>query len=167
MKIIYQNSQEYLNKLIQIVNILAAIPMLVFIFLFLKIENNDYIPNILGESSLFFFRFLTFIIVTGIIGIAIFQFRNNLKIVRGMGDLRTKLDNYYIAVRYRSWWYEAATIFALAGMSISGEGIYALFYSMALVAFSISYPSTFKIANNLHLQGEDKEIVLKQKNIPW
>ncbi|MFC2124510.1 hypothetical protein ACFLU5_06835 [Bacteroidota bacterium] len=167
MKIVYQNSQEYLNKLIQTVNFLAAIPMIAFVILFIKIENNEYNPDILRESGLFFFRFLTFILVSGIIGIAIFQFRSNLKIIRDMGDLRSKLDNYHLAVRNRSWWFEAATILALAGMAISGEGIHALFYSMALVAFSIFYPTILKIANNLRLEGSDREIMLKQKDIPW
>jgi hypothetical protein len=167
MKNIYQNSQEYLNRVIQLVNFLAAIPMLAFVILFIKIENNDYYPTILGNSGLTFLRYLTFLLVGGTIGIAVFRFRNNLKIIREIGDLRTKLDSYYNALKIRSWWFEAATVFALAGMSISGEGIYALFYSMALVAFSISYPTTLKIANNLHLKGQDREILLKQKDIPW
>ena len=167
MKIIYLTSQEYLNKLIQLINFLAAIPMLAFILLFIKIENNAYNPEILGNSGLFFLRFLTFILVAGILGIAIFQFRSNLKIIREMGDLRSKLDNFYIAVRNRSWWFEIATIIALGGMAISGEGIYALFYSMTLVAFSIFYPTILKIANSLRLEGSDREIMLKQKDIPW
>jgi len=165
MKKKYQTSQDLLNKTIQLVNFLAAAPMLIFILLFIKIENNDYQPGILNDSGLFLMRILTFILVGGIIGIAVFQFRKNLEIIRKMNGLRERLDTYYIAVRNRSGWFEAATIIALAGMAISGEGIYALFYSMALVALSITYPTLLKMANTLRLEDEEREIVLKQKEI--
>ena len=167
MKLIYNNSQEYINKLTQFVNFLAAFPMLIFIFLFIKIENNDYHPGLLNENTQFFLGILTFVLVSGIISLAILRFTSELKKIRNMDDLRSRLDKYYSAVRNRSYLYEIATIVALAGMALSGEGIYALYYSMALVAFSIGYPTVIKIASQLKLKGEEREIIMKKQDIPW
>lgn len=167
MKLIYQNSQEFLNKLVQIVNFMAAMPMIIFVFLFIKIENNDYFPDILGVDALFLARITTFILVAGIIGIAVYRFKTEVKAIRDMEDLRSKMDKYYTATKIRCYWYETATVIALMGMALSGEGIYALFYSMTLVAFSIGYPTVLKIANQLRLKGEERNIILKKQDIPW
>ena len=165
MALKYSNSQEFLNKLQLYINAFIAVPMLGFIVLFLRIENRTYNPDYLNEDITFYLRFFTlaailFLIVFGLV----FSKR-----IRGNLDpnmsIRDKLNVYYSAAMTRAYFFLGATVFALIGLTLTAEQFYVIYYTLCLVAFSITYPTIFRINRELKLNQEEREVIISRKNI--
>jgi len=165
MAIKFSNSQEFLNKLQLFINVFIAAPMLGFIVLFLRIENKTYNPDFLEETLTFYLRLIVFIIVSGLIilGLVIFQ-RIRKKSDTSM-TIREKLDIYYVASITRSYYFLVATLVALAGLTLTAEQFYVIYYTICLVAFSMTYPTIYRINRELRLNREEREVIISRKDI--
>ncbi|MBS0000585.1 MAG: hypothetical protein KFF73_16515 [Cyclobacteriaceae bacterium] len=165
MSLKFKNSQEYLNKLQMQINLLIALPMLVLIYFFLRIENGLYTPDILPEETIFYLRvgvlfMVVFLVILGVIG-----FKKSIESLNPEMHLRDKLELFFAASITRSSLFEAATIISLAGLILSGEQIYVGYYTICLVAFSITYPTLQRINKQLKLKNNEREIILSRKEI--
>ena len=161
----YSNSQEFLNKLQLLINALIAIPMLGFIVLFLRIENDTYNPDFLGVELTFNLRWIVFIIVLGMTLIGLYLFYREKKELNPSMTIREKLKIYYIASVNRSYLFLAATLVALAGLALTAEQFYIIYYTICLVAFSMTYPTIYRINHELKLNREEREVIISRKNI--
>ncbi len=165
MALTFSNSQEFINKLQLYINAFIAVPMLGFIVLFLRIENRTYNPDFLNEEVTFYLRFIMlFAILVFIVSGLVFSKR-----IRGGLDLnmsiRDKLDVYYKAAMNRAYFFLGATVLALIGLTLTAEQFYVIYYTICLVAFSITYPTIFRINRELKLNREEREIIISRKKI--
>lgn len=165
MALKYSNSQEFLNKLQVFINIFIALPMLGFIILFLRIENKTYNPGILGPDKVFFLRLFVFILVVGLVVLGMIGFRQLRKRLDTSMTLREKLQVYYDASVHRSYYFLSATLLSLAGLALTAEQFYVIYYTICLVAFSITYPTIYRINRELRLNREEREIIISRKTI--
>jgi len=165
MSLKFTNSQEFLNKLQLFINVSIAIPMLAFIVLFLRIENKTYNPDFLSEALVFYLRFVVFagVIALVISGILIFNKKRD-KLATSM-TIREKLEIYYSASITRSYYFLIATIIALIGLTLTAEQFYVIYYTICLVAFSMTYPTIYRINRQLRLNREEREIIISRKEI--
>ena len=165
MALKYSNSQEFLNKLQLFINVFIALPMLGFIILFLRIENNTYHPQILGPEMVFFLRLFVFILVVGLVVLGMIVFRQKCKRLHTSMTIRDKLQVYYDASVHRSYYFLAATLLSLSGLALTAEQFYIIYYTICLVAFSITYPTIYRINRELKLNREEREIIISRKII--
>ncbi len=165
MPVKFADSQEFLHKLQLYVNVLIAVPMMIFIYFFLRMENQSYNPELLDEGTLFYMRvgilFVTLILV--IMGIT--AFRKQVDTINPEIYLRDKLELYFSASITRSFLFEIATLVTLIGLIVSAEQIYVAYYTITLVGFSISYPTMHRISQQLKLKKEEREQLLSRKKI--
>ena len=165
MALKFSNSQEFLNKLQLYINAFIAIPMLGFIVLFLRIENRTYNPDFLDQDVTFYLRFIMLVAVLVLIALGMI----NSKRIRGNLDpnmsIREKLDLYYEAAMNRAYFFLGATVFALIGLTLTAEQFYVIYYTLCLVAFSITYPTIFRINRELKLNREEREVIISRKKI--
>jgi len=161
----FSNSQEFLNKLQLYVNAFIAVPMLGFIILFLRIENRSYYPDILGEEITFYLRFVIFaaIMILIVFGLILSK-RKRESLVPDM-SIRGKLEIYYTATITRAYFLLAATILALIGLTLTAEQFYVIYYTICLVAFSMTYPTIYRINRELKLNREEREVIISRKKI--
>ena len=165
MALKFSNSQEFLNKLQLYINAFIAVPMLGFIVLFLRIENRTYNPDYLNEDVTFYLRFIMLVAILALIVIGLVfskRIRNNLD---PKMSIRDKLDVYYKAAMNRAYYFLGATILALIGLTLTAEQFYVIYYTICLVAFSITYPTIFRINRELKLNREEREVIISRKKI--
>lgn len=161
----YSNSQEFLNKLQLLINALIAIPMLGFIVLFLRIENDTYNPDFLGVELTFNLRWIVFIIVLGMTLIGLYLFYREKKELNPSMTIREKLKIFYTGSIKRSYFFLGATLVALVGLALTAEQFYVIYYTICLVAFSMTYPTIYRINHELKLNREEREVIISRKNI--
>lgn len=165
MPVKFSNSQEFLNKLQMNINLFMGLPMILFIYLFLRIENMTYNPEFLSDYILQYMRVGFFIIVVVSVGIGFFSFTRHVSYLNPAMSLKDKLELYFSAAMTRTYFFVTATLVTLLGMALSGESLYSIYYTISLVAFSISYPTLYRINRQLRLNSEEREIVLKRSEI--
>lgn len=165
MALKFSNSQEFLNKLQLAINMFIAVPMLGFIVLFLRIENKTYNPDILAEELIFNLRWIEFFLVTGLAALGLIVFHRIRKRLAPSMTIREKLMIYYQASISRSYYFLAATLLALAGLALTAESFYVIYYTISLVMFSITYPTIFRINRELRLNKEEREVIISRGNI--
>lgn len=165
MPLKFKNSQEFLNRLQMSVNILIAIPMMIFIYFFLRIENQSYQPDLLDAGVLFYMRIGILLVTLILVIFGIVAFRRQVETINPEILLRDKLEFYFAASMTRSWIFEIATLVTLIGLITSAEEVYVAYYTMTLVGFSITYPTTHRIMRQLKLKKEEREILMARKEI--
>jgi hypothetical protein len=165
MALKFSNSQEFLNKLQLFINVFIAFPMLAFIVLFLRIENRTYNPDFVGEELTFYMRFFVFAGVLGLIILGLIFFNRKRNTLDSSMSIRDKLEIYYIASILRSYYFLMATIIALVGLVLTAEQFYIIYYTICLVAFSMTYPTIYRINRELKLNREEREVIISRKNI--
>lgn len=165
MALKFSNSQEFLNKIQLYINAFIAVPMLGFIVLFLRIENRTYNPDYLNEDITFYLRFIMLLAIMGLIVLGLVfskRIRGNLDVNM---SIRDKLDVYYKAAMNRAYFFLGATVLALIGLTLTAEQFYVIYYTICLVAFSITYPTIFRINRELKLNREEREVIISRKKI--
>jgi len=161
----FSNSQEFLNKLQLYVNAFIAVPMLGFIILFLRIENRTYNPDILNEEMTFYLRFVAFAAIIFLTLLGLMASRKERKRLDQNMSIREKLEIYYKASMTRGYYLLAATIIALAGLALTAEQFYVIYYTLCLVVLSMTYPTIYRINRELHLNREEREVIISRKKI--
>jgi len=161
----FSNSQEFLNKLQLYINAFIAVPMLGFIVLFLRIENRSYNPDLLNYDVTFYLRFIVlaailFLIVSGLV-----LSKKIREILDPNMSIRDKLNVYYKAAMNRAYFFLVATVLALIGLTLTAEQYYVIYYTICLVAFSMTYPTIFRINRELKLNREEREVIISRKKI--
>jgi hypothetical protein len=124
-----------------------------------------YNPDFLSDYVLQYMRVGFFIIVLVSVGIGLFSFNRHISYLNPAMSLKDKLELYFSAAMTRTYFFVTATMVTLLGMSLSGEALYSIYYTITLVAFSISYPTLYRINSQLKLNPEEREIVLKRSEI--
>jgi uncharacterized protein (DUF58 family) len=65
----------------------------------------------------------------------------------------------------RAYFFLGATVLALIGLTLTAEQFYVIYYTVCLVAFSITYPTIFRINRELKLNREEREVIISRKKI--
>jgi len=165
MALKFSNSQEFLNKLQLYINAFIAIPMLGFIILFLRIENRSYYPDFLGEEITFYLRFIIFAAIMILIVFGLVLSKRKRESLDANMSIRDKLDIYYSASISRAYSLLGATLLALIGLTLTAEQFYVIYYTICLVAFSMTYPTIYRINRELKLNREEREVIISRKKI--
>ncbi len=165
MALKFSNSQEFLNKLQLYINAFIAIPMLGFIILFLRIENRSYYPDFLGEEITFYLRFVIFAAIMILIVFGLILSKRKRESLDANMSIRDKLNIYYSASISRAYSLLGATLLALIGLTLTAEQFYVIYYTICLVAFSMTYPTIYRINRELKLNREEREVIISRKKI--
>lgn len=156
---------NYLNKLNNIFHGIIAVPLIVFAFLFLELDSGGFKPIFGGryyyiESGILFLLSLVFI------GWLFSWFKKQVTIVAASEEnLEVRLERYKeISIRFYLLMTGPGAL-AIILMFLTGEVSFSLIYILELFLLSLKRPSVQNISNNLNLKAEEREIVMKKKEL--
>jgi len=138
-------------------NLVIAIPLLVFGYFYLELEagNRDpYLNQVAAQNLEYIFPFL--IILLG--GIGFLAPNERIKRIQYNLELKEKLNKYERIQLVRFGIYELAVWLSIAGLFLTGNKLYALFYVLVLILFSVDRPTARKIAKQLKLTREEENL---------
>ena len=154
----------YFQKLNNIFHGIIAVPLVAFSFLYLEYDSGNLTPPFGGrdywiESGILF-------VITLIYLVWIFKHWNNrIKRIDRQQSLTVKLKLYS---KKQVQFYVLVTLpgaVAVVLMYLTGELSFSLIYLLELFLLSLRRPTDKLIIRELDLQGEEKEIVLKNKEL--
>jgi hypothetical protein len=161
----YGTFQEYLMRFQQRVHILIAPPLVVFVFMFIKIENGRFHPGLVKGNELGFIRMLNPPISILLMIAAVLYFTLSSRKIPASPGLRFKLDQYYRAAMIRNYLLEAGLILNLISLGLTGEKIYTGFFGIMLIVFLMGYPNMWRIISTLKLEQRDSDIIFHKEPI--
>ena len=153
---------RYLNRFNNQFHGIIALPLLAFSFLYLEFDRGGLQPVFQSgpcyvEVGLMFAATLAFVL---------YLFRGlSSNLAELEGDLVSKLDQYFLIVRRFYVMMTLPGALAVVFMYLTGELGFSLVYLLELFLLSIKRPSVHNIVKDLRLVDEEKEIVLKKKDL--
>ncbi|MGK7397765.1 MAG: hypothetical protein ACNS62_24540 [Candidatus Cyclobacteriaceae bacterium M3_2C_046] len=165
MKVSFHDSQDYLNKLRNRIYILIGIPMVAFVLVYLQMEKEGKVFFDLNSTIHRVVSILLPTLVVVIAGYAFYQYRNQLKQVKDQHGLKRKLEDMFQLIYQMFFLFQIAAMLSIAGLILTGDKIYTLFYVIILFVSSIYNPSWSRISKSLQLNQEEKDILRERKPI--
>ena len=161
--LIFDNGVSFLNKLKMIFYMLIGIPLIAFIFLFLKYREGIEV----GSTPEFYetLKIIVSVICILLSSIAYLLYGVLLKNARKEKKLRLKLQNLFNANILKFALLESGTIIVLIAFYLTGHMLFAAVYVMMLILFGISNPSIYTILNDLKLPKKEANIVMSNQPI--
>lgn len=160
----FSNSKEYLRQLINIAYISMSIPLLIFGWLYLEVSTNRIEPIVSPDKVNMIF-ILSTVITIGLLWMGNRRYQQKLSLARTEETLVNKLLLYKKAVFIRFLLFGIAAMVTTIGIYLTASELFAITFSIVVVLFSINNPSLYRIAKALQLEGEEKEHILKSKEL--
>lgn len=159
------NGKEYIRKLINIAYLCIGIPLLFFIWVYLE-SNAETLNAVIDQE----YKVPVFVIVLIISLALIFLGHKKNKAylleARQKKVLREKLIFYQKGITVRFVAYSISSLLISIGFFLTDFQPFAAFFGIMIVLFSINNPNARKLAIDLQLKDDDKNIILKGLDLP-
>lgn len=153
--------KPFLDKINLIFNAILALPLVVFAWLYLEAKSGhvftDFNPTVLNTLN-----FIIPILVLSIIGVTFRTFKRKVNAIAKDIPLSEKLDHYFTFEMYKYAGLESALIISTVGYYSTYSNTMVVMFVIVLVFFSLHKPMGSRIANNLGLGKEEKELLIRK-----
>ena len=142
---------------------MIALPLAVFVYLFLEKRHNDLPPQIEGIILTQFIDYGFTLVAMALTYWSYKQFRGDLSGIKSDLSLKVRFD------LYSSFTFKAYTLLGIAfavlvsGLYITTSTIFIVDYVVLLFLLSLQRPTPDKYIRDLGLEGAEKQIVKNKK----
>ena len=157
---IFQSSQDFIDKLNNLFNGLIALPLLLIAFGYLEIYSGDFNGYVTLNSWYFS---LVFVIV--IVGLMVYLFRSFKTEVKKIDTSLSIMDRvvfYYNTAKRFYLRVFFLSLFTTGLLFLFGEKSYAGAYAFILFILSVNRPNLGSIASQLGLKGDDRQTFINK-----
>ena len=154
------NAKEYIRKLINIAYLSIGIPLLLFIYVYLESTAETLIPIVKQEYNMMAFIPIFIVSLTLIIW-GNKKYKNNLSEAEIKDLLSEKLIIYQKGTTVRFVSYSISSLLISIGFFLTDFQVFAALFGIMIVLFSINNPNARKVANDLKLKNDNRNIILK------
>ncbi len=155
----YKNSKDYQRKLLNVAYSAIGFPMIVFLWLILKLTTGELYPIINGPFE-YVIMGLTLLSVGILIWMAIKVFKSGIYLAKDEKLLKDKLIIYEKVSQRKFLYLFLASVITTCGLFLCANQVYTAVYAVLIVFFSIGNPTRDRISDDLTLTKEDKKKVL-------
>ncbi|MGB3180134.1 MAG: hypothetical protein WBB45_02010 [Cyclobacteriaceae bacterium] len=153
----YEKLSDYLQKADLIFQALAGLPLLVFVFFYLRYYDgtlrapmySDEIGPVAGIAVL--------ALVLQAAGLMIYE--KKVAHARERNTLREKLDGFYKAALTKYVLMSLGCLVVGVGYYLTGHQLLVATYMVALIAYTVNRPTIHRVIRKLKLKKEDREIL--------
>lgn len=149
--------QQYFNKLQIVFLILLIIPLLAFIALYFFAPESLFVPR----KELYIIVSLA-VVTDWILAMKIFN--KKIKSARNEQGLGAKLDKYFYITIVRSSFLSTSALMLAAGFFLTQGSLFTALYVVNLVVALMLWPTGPRIARELMLRGDEREMVYFKKD---
>lgn len=149
---------QYFNKLQIVFLALMMVPLFAFIAIYLAAETDA--PGLRIEYAV---GIPCLAVLDWIIAVA--TFNKKIKSARTAQGLGTKLDKYFYITIVRYCFVSTASLILAGGFLLTRSDVFIVFYLGSLVASTRVWPTGPRVARELMLKGDEKEMVYFKKDV--
>ena len=158
-----KSPEEFHQKLGLIFHALLAIPLALFIYLFLELRHNNPLP-ILNNKLLLVFATYSLPILGVLLGwIGYRRWRRNLSQINREDNLPVMLSNYGKSMTNFYYYTAASSAIWVLGLYLTTSYLFIAGYVVLLFFMSLQRPTPKKYVEDLNLTGENRNIILQKK----
>ncbi|MGK7391715.1 MAG: hypothetical protein ACNS60_15285 [Candidatus Cyclobacteriaceae bacterium M2_1C_046] len=153
--------KKFDQKISLIFHAVIAGPLILYCFTYLETLGGDTIA-VYGEPSTTLKLFVS--ISSGIlVYLAFYFYRKELRVARGFETLEEKFKKLFSASIIHYALLELASIIAALAFFLTHDHLFTAVYVFILFLMSLNRPTPRKYIRDLHLRGEERDIVLNKK----
>ncbi|MDH5602434.1 MAG: hypothetical protein OEY51_00750 [Cyclobacteriaceae bacterium] len=154
---------DFFRKSNLIFHWILAVPLLIFIFLYLEKRDEQWIPLLKDPLTVTILSYFLFPTSIAFLFIGFKAFRDRIQPFKTMSLLQDKMLVFYKAFVVQQLLFGLSSFLSLIGLYLTGNNGFAIFYIIVLFLSSIFRPSASRVCKDLKLKKEDREIVYKKK----
>jgi hypothetical protein len=156
-----QNSREFQRNLINIAFGCISLPLLIFAWLYLESSIDELEPVFKQEKTATLVLFFAAVIMLLVVFFGGRMYNKKLGMARESKTLVNKLMIYRQALIKKFLSFGIASMVIVIGFYLTNIQLFAVFFALMIILFSINNPNSRKISKDLKLKDREKEIVLK------
>ncbi|QSE97191.1 hypothetical protein [Fulvivirga lutea] len=162
-KVNFKSPEEFHTKLGLFFSTTIALPLLPFVWLYLEIKHSEF-SGWLEAGMLTHVMGYLVPVISGLLVIKGHQiFKSKKNIATSENKLIDKLGVYYNGITTYYLFVSLAALLLAGGLYLSAKGILIVSYVILLFLMSFFRPTPKRYCKDLSLEGEEKDIILNQK----
>lgn len=164
LKMQIKDAKVFDQKVSFIFHAILAGPLLLYSIGYLRTLDQSVLPMI-GESTLALKTGVSFF--SGLfIFLGFYFYKKEIQIARNLGTLEEKLSRLFKGYLIKYAFIELASFISAAAFFLTHDHLYTAVYVGILFLMSLNRPLPEKHARDLLLKGEERDIVIKKKELP-
>ncbi|WOK05286.1 hypothetical protein RT717_19585 [Imperialibacter roseus] len=160
----YKTADQYYFRLSLIFYLLAAIPMVPFIVVYLQMQEGALAPPFGADLNATITAILA-VFAFGNVVLGMRLYKQEIQPLSKEHSLRERLDLFFHASMIQYSCMEAAAIMAVAGLYLTRMTFFVLLYLGMLIIFAQVRPEMRRISKQLKMTKEEEDIVYQKKEI--
>ena len=161
----FKNGADYYHKLNFVFNLLIAIPLVPFAFVYLGSIKKEIVPLLSGDHWMLIFD-LPVISIVVIVGYLNFRrYRQQVSQIESTRSLRNKMINLHDILVSTYTRFTLAGILTTTAFFLTLSGVHIVVFVIILVLFSLRRPTLKLIVEELALNEEESEILRNKESI--
>ncbi|MFZ1808583.1 MAG: hypothetical protein WAU36_15225 [Cyclobacteriaceae bacterium] len=159
----FSSIKEYFYKLNNLCYLITLIPLGVFIFLYLKMQEGKIYAIIQEQHRILITQILVFALCALILTIVHLVVKKKMKVYSRDLSLGYKMDKYFYLSLSRIVLGALASLLVAGGLFITGSEIFSAYFLAILLWMAYQWPTPKKMCAELLLKGDEKEMVLYKR----
>lgn len=160
----YKSADQLYFRLSLIFYLMAAVPMVPFVVIYLSMQDGSTTPLFDAEYTPVVTIALA-VLAFGNVVLGMRFYKKQLVELRKEESLRAKLDLFVSASILQYSCMEAATIIAVVGLYATRTTFFVLLYLGMLIIFAQVRPELRRISKQLKLSKEEEDVIYQKKDI--
>lgn len=152
------STRQYFLKLHNMLYLIVVVPLLLFGYVYLR---GVSVP----ETSMTLLSNILIIFFMALFGVSAWMFSRRIKAMRSVPLLTERLRSYAGATITRFSMMSAGCFLLTAGFFLSANPVHVGLFVVSMICLSLWWPSPQKVSKDLLLRQDEREIILRQKDI--
>jgi hypothetical protein len=156
----YSSIKEFFYKLYNICLVMIFVPVCAFLFIYYLAFTGKISPTI--QTDRVQYIILASFPLLAILDLTIVHLvtKKRFALLRKETSLGIRLEKYFSIASLRISAIVATSLFMAAGLYLTGNELFAVYFLLLLLWFYIQWPSPNKVSKDLKLRGDEEKMVL-------
>ena len=159
----FSSIKEYFYKLNNLCYLITLIPLGVFIFLYLKMQEGKISVIIQEQYQILIIQIVFFVICSAILTIVHLAIRRRMKTLSRELSLGNRMDKYFYLALNRIGSGGLVSVLVAAGLLITASEIFSVYFLGILLWMAYQWPTPKKMCAELLLKGDEREMILYKR----
>ncbi|MCB0493006.1 MAG: hypothetical protein KDC93_11380 [Cyclobacteriaceae bacterium] len=159
----FSSIKEYFYKLNNLCYVITLIPLGVFIFLYLKMQEGEISAIIQEQQQIMIIQIVVFVLSTTILTIVHLVAKRKMKVHSRELSLGNKMNRYFYLGLNRIVVGALVSVLVAGGLLITASEIFSAYFLGILLWMAYQWPTPKKMCAELLLKGDEKEMVLYKR----
>jgi len=156
----FNSLREYFYKLHNLLYAALLPPLLLFAYFYLEFQSE--LSHETGLNLLVVGVAVAYLLI---LLYSLYVTRKQVLQLRVEPSLRVMLETYATVLKIRFFSVGGASMVLLAGFIFIHDHLFVALFIVSLIVFSVFWPTPRRVANDLKLKGDARELVISRKDL--